>query len=649
MSRCPNCQSTYEDDSVRVCPHDGTPLARPSPPPPTHRDKVFISYSYNDREWLRRLQINLTPYFRHSEILIWDAEQIEPGSQWFDEINRSLASACVAVLLITPDFLASEFIMEVEVPRLLAAAEAGELQLLWAAVKPSAVAETELRHYQALNNPAEPLTTLPPAEQDLRLVQLCKAIKERARPVVRQETGEGSGPRPLPLLYSFDLRMASLGPCLIDARGRLWVSNAQQTKIFSVGREKPEAAWLLPKVRWKQYLDDIWREQLLVSDWSGSLYAFGPQGGSRERPLYEAGPEDLPMHLLAAGPDGQLVTAAWNGLVRRWDAEGRLHARPAAVVPHLPVHLLPLAGHTLAVVDQSNTLRLFDEAGRETWAWAVGSRVERLWSAAGGARRTFVAQVGARHLLKLREGAKLAEEVELPAPLTCLAHGKEQDGEQWIAAAQLGGRVDWVSASLFGVVRDYSVELGRELKHLLVVHDPQQPASLIALGLTADGQIFTLNEREATFYAAQRPADRLLLDPTGRFLFLFSGSEVSVCRNPVVLPAPCRVELVEPVHGRLVVGGFRSVAVRLRNSGAVAIHQLRAELTATGDIVETSRNSEPPPGPIPPGECVELVFHVRAKVHGDLPLELKVEMADEGGPPFSSGELRFSLESEPAG
>jgi len=146
----------------------------------TERTDVFTSYSHKDnKRWHEELKKHLKPYVRVGSIRAWLDEQIQPGSKWFAEIQRALSRTKVAVLLVTPDFIDSDFIHEHEVTPLLKAAEDEGVYILWIPVYGSAYMVTPLKDYQALSDPTKPLAEMK-AERQKAWVDICQKINQIA-------------------------------------------------------------------------------------------------------------------------------------------------------------------------------------------------------------------------------------------------------------------------------------------------------------------------------------------------------------------------------------------------------------------------------------------------------------------------------------
>jgi class 3 adenylate cyclase len=141
------------------------------------RANVFISYSHKDRAWLDRLSTHLKPYVRGGSVTVWDDTKIKPGSRWLDEIKQALSSTRVAILLVSPNFLESDFIARGELPPILAAAQDAGMKILWIPLSASSYDETEISAFQAAMDPMRPLDVMLEAEQNKVWVSLCKIIK----------------------------------------------------------------------------------------------------------------------------------------------------------------------------------------------------------------------------------------------------------------------------------------------------------------------------------------------------------------------------------------------------------------------------------------------------------------------------------------
>jgi len=116
-------------------------------------NEVFICYSHEDTNWKVR-------FIRHlSNLKGWDDTKIKPGSEWRKDIKDALHRAKVAVLLISADFLRSDFINSVELPIILERKKKEELEIFPIIIQPCRwKSNPELSSLQAITHNREPLS-----------------------------------------------------------------------------------------------------------------------------------------------------------------------------------------------------------------------------------------------------------------------------------------------------------------------------------------------------------------------------------------------------------------------------------------------------------------------------------------------------------
>jgi hypothetical protein len=149
---------------------------------PQTRDSVFISYAHQDQidqDWRQRLRVFLQPLGPRLDI--WDDSRIRTGAEWRPEIDFAIRRAAIAVLLIGPHFLASEFIAENELPPLLDAAHAEKITILPLVTNECSYTRTPLAKYQSFNKPDQPLERMEKPEQNRCLRLFAEQIQDSIR------------------------------------------------------------------------------------------------------------------------------------------------------------------------------------------------------------------------------------------------------------------------------------------------------------------------------------------------------------------------------------------------------------------------------------------------------------------------------------
>lgn len=121
--------------------------------------KVFISYAHEDEAYKDQLKKHLKPLVRQKKLEIWDDRSINAGTEWNAEIHEAMQAAEIMLLLISNDFINSDFIFDVELKHGLERHAAGTARVIPIILRDCDWTEMEFAKLQALPKNAKPIAT----------------------------------------------------------------------------------------------------------------------------------------------------------------------------------------------------------------------------------------------------------------------------------------------------------------------------------------------------------------------------------------------------------------------------------------------------------------------------------------------------------
>jgi hypothetical protein len=151
---------------------------------------IFISYSRKDEDLMRELVSHLEPLQRGKLISSWYDGQILPGEEWEPQLKTMLDQADIVLLLISKDFLNSDYCYEVELTTAIARYKAREGCVIPVILRPClwhqvTIGGLRLSELQALPKDAKPVSRW--SDPDDAFTNIAEGLLDRIRQLQRQQ------------------------------------------------------------------------------------------------------------------------------------------------------------------------------------------------------------------------------------------------------------------------------------------------------------------------------------------------------------------------------------------------------------------------------------------------------------------------------
>lgn len=159
----------------------------------TNPDILRVSYCYaqQDEELRNQLTTHLSPLRQARKLTIWLDVEILPGSDWQLEVQRHIQQADLILLLVSPDFMHSDYCYHLQLTSALNQYEAGAVDIIPILLRPVLWEETPIKRLPLILPPSQlPVTLWPDRDEALRSVAVAIRDLIQARLPARSQASE---------------------------------------------------------------------------------------------------------------------------------------------------------------------------------------------------------------------------------------------------------------------------------------------------------------------------------------------------------------------------------------------------------------------------------------------------------------------------
>jgi tetratricopeptide (TPR) repeat protein len=149
--------------------------------------KFFYCYAYEDRGYRETLEKHLSTLRQSAIITEWSDRNINAGKEWAKEIDNNINTADIILLLISPDFMHSDYCQSVEMKRALERHENGTARVIPIILRRGDYEGAAFNHLQALPTDKKPVTHRKWSNRDEAFADVAQGIRKVVKELLSEQ------------------------------------------------------------------------------------------------------------------------------------------------------------------------------------------------------------------------------------------------------------------------------------------------------------------------------------------------------------------------------------------------------------------------------------------------------------------------------